>query len=193
MLASFLVAFFITALIMPPSGPMRPGPQNHRMQAARMIGLSLFQYANDHNEKYPVGKSSTGIFQQLIDQQYVTDPGIFYFAMPGKTKATTNKLKPENVCFDVTNAVLPDDPDALPLVFSTGYKIDYIQGGKAHLLANGDPNGIAVCFKSFSAAFLSAQPKGIPLYPPAFAPNTVSTFDPKGRTYLQLTPDGPLP
>src|SRR5271163_1205008 len=136
MIASFLAAFFITAVMMPPSGPLRQGPESARMQTARVIGLSLFSYAGDHNGKYPVGSSSTDIFQQLIDQKYVTDPGMFYFAMPGKTKATTDKLKPENVCFDVTNAVVSGDPDGLPVVFSTGYKIDYIQGGKAHLRRN---------------------------------------------------------
>jgi hypothetical protein len=193
MLSSFLIAFVITAVMMPPSGHIPKSAQSIRLQNARTIGLCLFQYGQDHNGKYPAGTSSTDIFQQLIDQQYVTDLEIFYFAMPGKTKATTNKLKPENVCFDVTNAVLPDDPEALPIVFSTGYKIDYIQGGKAHLLANGDPNGVAVFFKDNSAAFLRAQPEGIPLFSTDFGPNTAPEFDPKGRTYRQLTPDGPLP
>jgi hypothetical protein len=190
--ASFLAAFFITTVMMPPSGPIRKAPQNARLHTARTIALCLFQYVQDHNGKYPVGRSSTDIFQQLIYQHYVSDPGIFYFAMPGKTRATTNKLKPENVCYDVTNAVVPDDPVTLPIVFSTGYKIDYIKGGKAHLLANGDPNGIAVCFKNYAAASLRARPGGIPLDWSAFD-STVSAFDPKGRTYRQLTPDGPLP
>jgi len=112
--------------------------------------------------------------------------------MPGKTKATSNKLKPENVCFDVTNGVLPDDPDALPVVVSTGYKIKYIQGGKAHLLANDDLGGIAVFFKGNNAAFLRAKPDGIPLFPPVYYPDN-PVFDPKGRIYQQLTPDGPVP
>jgi hypothetical protein len=191
-LASFVAAFLITAIIMPPSGPMRPSVQNARMQTVHSIYLGLFCYAQDHNGKYPMGKSSTDIFQQLIDQQYISDPSIFYFKMPGKTKATTDKLKPENVCFDVTNAVLPDDADTLPIIFSTGYKIDYTKSGKAHLLTNGDPDGIAISFKGGSAMFLRAQSGGIPLFSPAFSPNDVPNFDPKGRTYRQLTPEGPL-
>jgi hypothetical protein len=190
MLASFLGAFLVTAVSMPPSGPIRQGPQSFRMQTARQINLCLFAYAGDHSGKYPTGKSSTDIFQQLIDQQYVNDPQLFYFPMPGKTKAVDNKLKPENVCFDVTDGVLPGDPDALPIVFSTGYRIEYVKGGKAHLLPNGDPNGIAISFKSNSAAFLRAQPDGIPLFPPYAG--SVLDFDPKGRTYRQLTPDGSL-
>jgi len=196
MLASFLIAFLITAISMPRTSGYRPAKENVRMQMAHSIDLCMFQYSIDHDGKYPEGKSSTEIFQLLIDQQYITDPGLFYFSMPGKTKATTNKLKPENVCFDVTNAVLSDDPDALPIVFSTGYKIDYIQGGKAHFLPNGDPNGIAVCFKGNNAAFLRTPiegTEGIPLFPPAYVHNAVPDFDPKDRAYRQLTPDGPLP
>ena len=191
MMASFIITFVATALLMPPSGSIRQAKASKIMQASRQIGLCLFAYSNDHNGKYPVGKSSTEIFQQLIDQNYVSDPSVFYFTMMGKTKPLSNKLKPENVCFDVTNGVLPDDPDGLPIVFSTGYKIDYIQGGEARHLANGDPNGIAVCFKSLSAAFLRAQPEGVPLFPP-FGGSPTSNFDPKSRTYQQLTPDGPL-
>lgn len=202
MLASLLVPFIVSAVISLAivSTPVGVGHhrahQSYRVQLSHAIGLALYSYANDHDQKYPVGNSSTEIFQQLIDQQYVTDPSIFYFEMPGKTKATTNKLKPENVCFDMTNAVQPDDPDTLPLLFSTGFKIDYIKGGKAHLLKNGDPNGIAVFFKNNSAEFLGAWTKGdIHLFPPVNYDGSDNgpAFDPKGRTYQQLTPDGPLP
>ena len=185
MLASFLAAFVITAISMPSGGGEQKAPLSERLQAVRSINLLLFSYANDHNQKYPVGKSSTEVFQQLIDQQYCSDPTIFYFPMPGKTPATTNQLKPENVCFDVTNGVLPDDSDELPVVFATGYKIDYVPKGKAHRLANGDPKGIAAAFKSNSAIFAKATPNGTALINPS--------FDPKGHTYQQLTPDGPLP
>src|SRR5580658_7003645 len=62
MLASFAVAFVITAAIMPPSSG-RQMPHNARMQTSQEIGRFLFSYAQDHNGKYPVGKSSTDIFQ----------------------------------------------------------------------------------------------------------------------------------
>ena len=197
-LASFVAAFAISFAIMPSGGGSgKQSPHNARMQTTRQIGQMLFSYAQDHNGKYPIGKSSTDIFQQLLDQQYANDGEFFYFDMPGKTKATTNKLKPENVCFDITNGVLADDSDSLPVVFSTGFKIDYVPGGKAHLLANGDSYGIAVFFKGNNAAFLRSEPDGIPLFPPKFNsgynPPLPNGFDTKGRTYQQLTPDGPLP
>jgi hypothetical protein len=152
----------------------------------RAIGEIFSQYAQDHHGKYPVGKSSTDIFQQLIDQDYL-DAKMVYFPMQGKTEATTTKLKPENVCYDVTNAVLSDDSDALPVVFMTGYKLNYVKGGIAHPLANGDANGMVLCSKGIIADFVQAATnvKGIS----AISAN----FDPKGRTYVQLTPSGPLP
>lgn len=192
-LASFLVPFLITVAILPTSS--RPQTRhNSRMQTTRELGQCLYSYALDHDGKYPAGKSSTDIFQQLIDQQYINDPEFLYFEMPGKIKATSNKLKPENVCFDITNPIQSDDPDSLPLVFSTGYKIDYVPGGKAHPLTNDDLGGIAVFFKDNNVAFLRAQPDGIPLFPPAGAFfDKMPAFDPKGRIYKQLTPDGLLP
>jgi hypothetical protein len=164
-----------------------PNYEGTRMKT-QLIGIALEQYAQDHDGKYPAGKSSTEIFQQLIDQQYTDDGSAFYFHMPGKTETTTKKLKPENVCFDVTNAVLPDDPASLPVVFTTGYQMDYAKGGKAHLRANGDPEGLGVYPKSGfgeRVGFDRAYPQGIPVIP--------ANFDSKGRTYVQLTPEGPVP
>jgi len=61
------------------------------------IGRSLDQYATDHNGKYPEGKSSTEIFQKLIDKGYVTDPSIFYCPLPGKIKAEGKSRLRENL------------------------------------------------------------------------------------------------
>ena len=92
----------------------------------------MFQYANDHNQNYPDGKSSTEVFQKLIDGGYISDPAIFYIPMVGKIKAGVGqRLKPENVCWDVTSPVDSSAPDGLPIVFSTGYKVNYVPGGAA--------------------------------------------------------------
>ena len=40
------------------------------MQMARAIGLAMFAYASDHNGAYPDGKTSTEVFQKLIDEKY---------------------------------------------------------------------------------------------------------------------------
>jgi hypothetical protein len=183
-LASFFVAFVVTRILMP-SGSMPKGPQSMKMQTAHALQIALFSYANDHEGKYPTGKSSTEIFQHLIDQNYISDATIFYFKMDGKTEGTGNKLKPENVCWDVTNGVLSDDSDDLPTVFATGYKIDYVPNGKAHPQGNASPEGLPVAYKSGAAQYLRSSEEGLVIIK--------STFDPKGRTYQQLTPDGPLP
>jgi len=157
------------------------------LQKARQVGQVLYSYAQDHNGKYPEGKSSTEVFQKLIDEDYVSDPSIFGFPMAGKKKAKTTKLKPENVCWDLTDAVRSEDPDTLPLVISTGYRIDYLHGGIAYPLANADPAGIAIFLKGDNVFFLSSKAGGITLLRPPYL------FAPKGRTYRQLTPDGALP
>src|ERR1017187_10202334 len=72
------------------------------MQKARQIGVSMHAYSNDHDGHYPEGKTSTDIFQQLIDGHYIDDPSIFYVKMPGKVPPQGNHFKPENVGFDMT-------------------------------------------------------------------------------------------
>ena len=169
-------------------GPITKGiaaaKANAGMQTARYIELSMFQYANDHNGAYPSGRTSTEVFQKLIDEKYISDPAIFYIKMPGKTRPTSNQLTAENVCYDVTSGVTANSSDFVPLVFSTGYTITY----KAGVAATPDPTvkapfqGIAVGYKNNSAAFKKAFPDGtVPLLIP-------EGFTPGAEVYLQLTP-----
>jgi hypothetical protein len=188
------------------------------MQYARTIGLSMFAYANDNNGAYPDGNSSTEVFQKLMDGGYVTDPTLFYLAMPGKIKPVPGqKLKPENVSWDVTGGADMSSPDELPLVFMTGYKISYTPGSAAVPLVKPYPpfgleepyqnwfdwllrrptihwsafGGIAVHYKSNTAKFMIFGPTA---NPNGTIPNFISPdFKPDGKTYRQLTPDGPLP
>ena len=153
------------------------------MQQAHAIGVALFSYATDHDQSYPQGKSSTEIFQRLIDGGYVTDPNVFFMPMPGKVAPSGLKLKPENVCFDVTAGVDGNSPDGLPVVFTTGYKINYATDGSAVPLVKPPPPGIAVAYKEAdSSKYLRATgPDG-----------SVANVAPAGRAFQQLTPDGPL-
>ncbi len=183
------------------------------MQATR-IGQMMFAYSMDHGGKYPEGHSSTEVFQKLLDGlddngpngHYASDPNIFYVPLVGKTRPVHGeKLKPENVGFDITADISPDDSEALPVVFMTGYRVAYRPGGTAAPLPGSgfqspwpewvveftNPESqplheIAVSYKSNNS--------GYEIRPEAFIPNFVSPdFDPKGRTYRQLTPNGPLP
>jgi len=158
--------------------------ENASMQEARAIGLMMFQYSLDHNGAYPDGKTSTEVFQKLIDEKYVTDPGIFYISMPGKTRATSNTLTADNVCFDVTSGVATDSPDDLPVVFLTGFTVTYTAGTSA----TRDPGsqmplkGMAVDYKNNMASVKKIYPDGtVPDFIPA-------SFDPGTKTYEQLRP-----
>jgi type II secretory pathway pseudopilin PulG len=169
-------------------GPITAGikkaKQAASMQSARAISLAMTMYARDHNGTYPDGASSTEVFQKLLDGKYVSDPALFYFAMPGKTKPTSNKLLPENVSYDVTSGVSSDSSYSVPVVFLTGYKIVYAPGASATPNST-DPSslsGITVAYKSNAARFIRALQNGtVPLVVP-------STFFAGDHIYRQLTP-----
>jgi hypothetical protein len=152
------------------------------MQAASTIGGALHAYAKDHGGKYPEGKSSTEVFQKLVDDGYITDASIFYLPMSGKSRAAGKVLKPENVCWDFTAGTRPDDPSNVAVVFSTGTQVDYARGKKAHVSADAPfgGKGVAVYFANEVDAFLLAQNGELSV-------NDLS-YNPKAEHYVQLTP-----
>lgn len=186
-------------------------------QWAMVIGTAMTEYANRHGGKYPDGKSSTEVFQKLLDGRYLTDSYYFWLPLHGKVRGIRGqKLKPENVCFDVTSSVSSDDPDNLPIVFTTGCKATYAPGSSAIPLVKPFPQyvqpqdtwyqwwnikpkrtydftreqGMSVYYKSKKTTLLpltssDTSDGAIPNFIPA-------DFDPKGKTYRQLTPDGAL-
>ena len=170
-------------------------PQSPVVRETHAIGLAMWSYANDNGGKYPTGKSSTEVFQKLVDGEYVTDPRIFYaetLRLPGKRPATSKKLKPENVCWDVTIPVDTKKTDpSLPLLFTTGFKMIYAPGGSAVPYPAKSPatrDGIALFFVNNSAAFITSRG------PDEIVPLVISTsFKANGETYVQLSPDGPVP
>jgi hypothetical protein len=155
----------------------------------------------------------------LLDGGYLKDPtfssgssnsdnsSIFYVPMQGKIPPVAGQpLKPENVCFDVTSPMDQSSPDALPVVFLTGYKVNYVPGGAAVLLSrpalksNGwwqrlwkrsgqyMMPGIVVSYKDDSFRFLRLNNDE---NPDSSIPNFVpANFDAKGKSYRQLTPTG---
>ena len=162
---------------------------------ARTLGSALYHYATDHGGKYPTGASSTEIFQKLIDGHYLTDPAMLFepsLALPGKFPATSNALRPENVCWDVTIPVDSTSSDDLPLVFETGFRVTYVPCGSAMPVSSQEAahhGGIWVYYRGLNASYFRAdmRPDGILVN---FVP---PQFDPKGKVYVQLTPEGPFP
>ncbi len=165
------------------------------LQQARTIALAMFSYANDNDQKYPTGRSSTEVFQKLLDGKYISNSSIFYSSkslIPGKVKATSSKLVPANVCWDVTADVVGSfDPDQLPLVYSTGFRMLYVPGGAAVPLSppTGSKEGLAISFLSNSTRFMPGDRPAGGIVRDVIQPGTVF---PAGKKYQQLTPDGPL-
>jgi hypothetical protein len=179
------------------------------MQTAHILGQAMLSYATAHDGKYPDGNSSTEVFQKMLDEGYINNPDVFYAPLFGKIKPIAGqKLQPENICWDITCCGDSSASDSLPLVFLTGYKVTYAPGGAAVPVIrpnpsftltwiawwNDDsrattPSGIAVFYKGNKAWFLngSGSPDGsiVNFIPP--------DFNEKGKTYRQLTPDGPFP
>lgn len=206
---SSLVVIFILLYIFFLRGAFETLKESGVVAQQRDLGLSFFQYANDHAGKYPEGKSSTEIFQKLLDGGYLGDEDghngavwLLYYPMPGKVQAATDTkiLKPENICWDVTCCVDTQSPPTLPLLFLTGYKVTYQVGASAVPLPHPPRTWwdwwhgkdypdtfIVVSYKSGYGMCVKSAPDGtIPNFIPA-------DFDPEGKTYRQLTPDGELP
>jgi hypothetical protein len=220
-----LAVLFIAFLLLLEFGV---GPINYRnraaresgaMQTCRTIALAEFQYANDNQGRYPGGKSSTEVFQKLLDGNYVSEPALFFVPLPGKVAPTGRKLKPENVAFDVTSGVDANSPDTVPLVFLTGFRVDYRPNGAAVSLIKPFPkttsifhwssllpwarnesstlfDGLPIVYHSNNAWFRTACAGGHPIqYTPdgyGIVPHVIaSDFDAHGKTYRQLTPEGP--
>jgi hypothetical protein len=181
-------------------GPINQQPHNHRngyVQSAHALGLALFAYANDNSGLYPDGTSSTEVCQQLLSGGYILDPTIFYVPMEGKTKAAygQKKLRPDNVCWDVTGGGSLNDNASLPLIFLTGYRFTYAPGGGFTPLTPfpryetlSSDSGLAAYFMNNSCAWLLPS-SGAATSMEHFLP---ADFNAHGKTYHQLTPDGVL-
>jgi hypothetical protein len=172
------------------------------MQQARAIHELIVAYTDAHHGAFPTGSSSTEIFQKLVDENHmqVRDTALFYIDMPGKVLATSTVLKAENVCFDVTLPLDGNLPDDLPVVFTTGYKIDYSPGKAAIPIVRSNlPNYAGVFCAGGNAYGIWADHKWSDQIPWYFLPdhsiaNFISAdYKPNGRNFQQLTPDGPLP
>jgi hypothetical protein len=197
-----VVAFVLYVLAQialgPIGGPIKKARESAGVQAVHAMGLALWSYANDNQGLYPDGTSSTEVFQQLMDGGYITAPTIFYVAMDGKTVATPDqkKLRPENVCWDVTGGVTKNDPPELPLIFMTGFRMTYTPGGG--FISRVDPYpryldikspGLAVFYLNNAANWLSGDSWSGPFSHQHILP---PDFNAHGKTYRQLTPEGVL-
>jgi hypothetical protein len=96
---------------------------------AYLITKAIYEYADGHEGHFPPGKSSTEVFQHLLDGGYVRDPSLFWLQLPGKKKPTESVLRPENVSWDVSSPMTAGKNKVIPILFITGYKFHYTLKG----------------------------------------------------------------
>jgi hypothetical protein len=152
---------------------------------SHMIAHALYRYSLDHNGEYPEGETSTEVFQKLLDEKYISPPGIFFIPLPGKTRLIAGQLTSENVCFDVTSGIKADSSPFVPVVYLTGYTVNYTAdaGAKADTIAQFPfLQGIAVVYKNNHEVFLKADSEGAVLH---FIP---ADFTSGTSNYRQLKP-----
>ncbi len=227
-LKSVLVAFIVIILFGivfgPTTGSIRKAQTLASVVSASAIAQGMQEYSTNHNGQYPTGKSSTDVFQKLIDEGYINDPTLFCWRTPrGESViiapiSISNKLKSEDVCYDVTVPVDANSPDHLPVIFMTGYKVSYSPGGNAvplfsamkgrrkSMVAIYKNKIMAVFYRNYwfgsgdyyiPGPYSLAYPQEGMLGGKVLSDATISNFipidfDPKGKTYVQLTPNGPL-
>jgi hypothetical protein len=102
---------------------------------ANRIYWALSDYAKKNNGSYPNGESSTEVFQKLIDDGDIRGDEVF-FDLPGKSVATSPRLNSSNVCYDFTKGANANSPGWLPIVYPTGYSIDFAKGQATRLPSN---------------------------------------------------------
>lgn len=154
-------------------------------------------YLLTHHGQYPPAKSSTEIFQKLLDAHVVENPDALYFPMPGKVPAgkEATRLLPENVCWDIIVPDGPPDWKANLMMVSTGVRVTYSPGPSVILRPDmhwleteGSPYRVFVYYTAENGD------GGVRLFKTGTTVEQLSLTDRalSGKTYHQLTPDGEL-
>ncbi|HEY0256026.1 MAG TPA: type II secretion system protein [Candidatus Methylacidiphilales bacterium] len=180
-----IIAILAGVALGPITNGIKKAKQSAGMQQVRQIGLAEFSFSNDNNGQYPdtavpTGNTGTGaaaVVQPLISGSYASDPAIFYIGGGQEHKfAGTNPgstIAPVNISFDFTgnagNGVNSNFPDQCPVAWSTiknGTEPTLTTAAGTALTAIPDAGspfgtaGVAVMFKSNSAAFVVANSIG---------------------------------
>lgn len=174
-----IIAILAGVALGPITSGIKKAQQSSGVQTSRTVALSEFQYANDNNQTYPFGTDAGKVANLLVQGNYIQDPGIFVISGSTESKYTGTanpaNYQTTNVSWDfgessTTAGLTPNFPDQTPVVVSTtGTANDWSSG----LTAAGPVSvtltsatlpfgtaGIAVCFKSNSAKFLTATITG---------------------------------
>ena len=207
-----LFLFILVGIFGPRTGTIKSAQTSSCMFTLKVLMSALRQYALDHDGRYPTGRSSTEAFQKLLDENYVSDPGIFLggFPRPMKIRGKQLKLEPEDVGYDLTVPLDIHSPDDVPVIFLTGYRITYAPHADAipvsPLVIDRTPN-MAVAYQNQwgdRMPWVYVKPTRLFDYKrerdhedQVLSDGTISRFIPstfaaKDHFYQQLTPYGPI-
>jgi prepilin-type N-terminal cleavage/methylation domain-containing protein len=177
-----LIAILAGVALGPITRGIKQAKQSGGMQTSRTIAVAEFAFSNDNNGNYPDTKnpasnSSTGaaaIAFPLIQGGYTSDPSIYFISGSGGGKFSgTGTISSSNISFDFLggggNGINSNYPDQVPIVWSGAGG-----GTEPNITASaGQPitsaptvnapfgqDGMAVCFKSNSAKFVTYDKTG---------------------------------
>jgi prepilin-type N-terminal cleavage/methylation domain-containing protein len=206
-LVELLVVIGIIALLAgvalgPITGAMKTAKDNASMQTTHSLYLADFQYSVDNASQggFADGVDAGIISQELFNGGYLTDPSILVISGGNATKyvGTTpgTGLIAGNVSWDfmgVTGTggpvgVSTNDPDQLPLIWSTGNTVPLpVTGNYGVATVNGNgknplgTDGIPVVYKSGSSVFKKTSAIGPPPTIATFIDNSIIV--PAATTY----------
>jgi prepilin-type N-terminal cleavage/methylation domain-containing protein len=177
-----IIAILAGVALGPITRAMKSAKQNAGLQTSRTLALAEFQYANDNGQNYPDTGSSQAnsathadaVGNCLLAGGYVSDPGLFVISGGSETKytgsLTTPNILTSNISWDFAGntsgqGVNANAPDTLPVVWSTIGSTSFspllsATGPSSATLGASLPfaqQGIAVCYKSNSAQFITAS------------------------------------
>jgi hypothetical protein len=174
------------------------------MQTSHSLYLADFQYSIDNNGAFADGADAGVICQAFFNGGYLTDPSILILTGGTATKyvGTTpgTNLTKDNVSWDFYGVnstggtpapvgVGTNDPDQLPLLWSTGNTIAAPTTGAYSQATLNQPgknplgtDGIPVAYKSGASQFKKVNQIGPPAIVTQFIDNSIIV--PNGTTYV---------
>lgn len=195
-------------------GPLTRGfkapNESAHIQIAHQIGAIEFVYSNDHKYNYPYGPDGHSIANLLLNDGYINDPTLFYFApTPNAAKYTgstkTYELTAANCNWDfwvngnmgLTSTVTDETPlvqmttgialGGLPTKEGTGYTLQIDPTKTAF-----GPGGISVYYKGNYAVFIKCHqvsPTSAVNTPDSAVPFVGLKYaDPDGASYHSVLP-----
>lgn len=210
-----IIAILAGVALGPITSGIEKAKESSGLQVTRSINLLLFSYANDNNQTYLPGSGSAnpqataittghGIANALLNAKYASDPSIFAITTAHKYTGTVSSgynLLAGNVDFNFTAAnssgtgLTSAACDQVPMVWSvcsatafTGYPTAAITSSIPIGVDNTGAfslNGLAVAYKSNSAAFLKATATSPTA---ASAPNFIQASYSDTTQYSQVSP-----